>query len=152
MINGPAGTKVAAQSDTLRRPTVLICDLVASTAIAEKIGEEPLWEVLLEYQDACGEVIHRYDGTVYKNLGDGLLALFGIPRAHEDDAPRAVHAALSLVAAVSRLAEEVRERHGVDLALRVGVHTGDVVVGEMAGSLEVAGKAVHQADRLQSLA
>ncbi|MFZ0015182.1 MAG: adenylate/guanylate cyclase domain-containing protein [Acidimicrobiia bacterium] len=138
--------------DTLRRPTVLVCDLVASTAIAEQIGEEPLWELLLEYQDACGEVIHRFDGTVYKRLGDGLLALFGIPRAHENDARRAVHAALALVAAVSHLAEGVRDRFGIELALRVGVHTGDVVVGEMGGSLEVAGKAVHQADRLQSLA
>ncbi|HEX6221506.1 MAG TPA: adenylate/guanylate cyclase domain-containing protein [Acidimicrobiia bacterium] len=138
--------------DTLRRPTVLVCDLVASTAIAEQIGEEPLWDLLLEYQDACSEVIHRYDGTVYKRLGDGLLALFGIPRAHENDARRAVHAALALVAAVSQLAEGVQARHGVDLALRVGVHTGDVVVGEIGGSLEVAGKAVHQADRLQSLA
>lgn len=152
MTQTPAETRVHPQTDTLRRPTVLVCDLVASTAIAEKIGEEPLWEVLLEYQDACGEVIHRYDGTVYKKLGDGLLALFGIPHAHEDDARRAVHAALALVSAVSQLAEGVRDRHGVDLALRVGVHTGDVVVGEMAGSLEVAGKAVHQADRLQSLA
>ncbi|HEX6300867.1 MAG TPA: adenylate/guanylate cyclase domain-containing protein [Acidimicrobiia bacterium] len=143
---------MTAQTDTLRRPTVLVCDLVASTAIAEQIGEEPLWEVLLEYQDACSEVIHRYDGTVYKRLGDGLLALFGIPRAHEDDARRAVHAALALVYAVSQLAEGVKERHGVDLAMRVGVHTGDVVVGQMGGSLEVAGKAVHQADRLQSLA
>jgi len=131
---------------------VLVCDLVASTEIAEQIGDEPLWDLLLEYQDACSEVIHRYDGTVYKRMGDGLLALFGIPRAHEDDAPRAVHAALALVAAVGRLAAGIRKRHNVDLALRVGVHTGDVVVGEIGGSLEVAGKAVHLADRLQSLA
>jgi class 3 adenylate cyclase/tetratricopeptide (TPR) repeat protein len=151
VIGEPAATAVTPR-DTLRRPTVLVCDLVASTAIAEKIGEEALWELLLEYQDACSEVIHRFDGTVYKRLGDGLLALFGIPRAHENDARRAVHAALALVAAVSQLAEDVDERYGIDLALRVGVHTGDVVVGEMGGSLEVAGKAVHQADRLQALA
>jgi class 3 adenylate cyclase/tetratricopeptide (TPR) repeat protein len=142
----------APRRDTLRRPSVLVCDLVASTEIAEQIGEEPLWELLLEYQDACSEVIHRFDGTVYKRLGDGLLALFGIPHAHEDDAVRAVHAALALVSAVAQLADDVRDRLAVDLALRVGVHTGDVVVGEMAGELEVAGKAVHQADRLQSLA
>lgn len=151
MIGEHSGTTTTSR-DTLRRPTVLICDLVASTAIAEQIGEEPLWELLLEYQDACSEVIHRYDGTVYKRLGDGLLALFGIPHAHENDARRAVHAALALVAAVGQLAGGVKERYGIDLALRVGVHTGDVVVGEMGGSLEVAGKAVHQADRLQSLA
>ncbi len=64
----------------------------------------------------------------------------------------AVHAALALVTAVGQLAGGVKERYGIDLALRVGVHTGDVVVGEIGGSLEVAGKAVHQADRLQSLA
>lgn len=151
MMRGPTAAATT-PFDTLRRPTVLVCDLVASSAIAEQIGEEPLWELLLEYQDACSEVIHRYDGTVYKRLGDGLLALFGIPQAHEDDAPRAVHAALALVAAVVQLADGVRERLGVELAMRVGVHTGDVVVGEMGGSLEVAGKAVHQADRLQSLA
>jgi class 3 adenylate cyclase len=149
---GESTTTFSTQRDTLRRPTVLVCDLVASTAIAEQIGEEPLWELLLEYQDACSEVIHRFDGTVYKRLGDGLLALFGIPRAHENDARRAVHAALALVTAVEQLAEGVKERYGIDLAMRVGVHTGDVVVGEMGGSLEVAGKAVHQADRLQSLA
>jgi class 3 adenylate cyclase/tetratricopeptide (TPR) repeat protein len=143
---------VAARQDTLRRPTVLVCDLAASTAIAEQIGEEPLWELLLEYQDACSEVIHRFDGTVYKRLGDGLLALFGIPHAHEDDPVRAVHAALALVGTVAQLSEEVKESLGIELALRVGVHTGDVVVGEIAGELEVAGKAVHQADRLQSLA
>ena len=80
MITEPTAT-AATPRDTLRRPTVLVCDLVASTAIAEKIGEEALWELLLEYQDACSEVIHRFDGTVYKRLGDGLLALFGIPRA-----------------------------------------------------------------------
>jgi class 3 adenylate cyclase/tetratricopeptide (TPR) repeat protein len=151
VIREPTATAATAR-DTLRRPTVLVCDLVASTAIAEQIGEEALWELLLEYQDACSEVIHRFDGTVYKRLGDGLLALFGIPRAHENDARRAVHAALALVAAVGQLAEGVEERFGIDLALRVGVHTGDVVVGEIGGSLEVAGKAVHQADRLQSLA
>ena len=151
MIGEPAVTTTTPR-DTLRRPTVLVCDLVASTAIAEQIGEEPLWELLLEYQDACSEVIHRFDGTVYKRLGDGLLALFGIPRAHENDARRAVHAALALVTAVGQLAGGVKERYGIDLALRVGVHTGDVVVGEIGGSLEVAGKAVHQADRLQSLA
>lgn len=151
MIGQPV-TTAPTPRDTLRRPTVLVCDLVASTAIAEQIGEEPLWELLLEYQDACSEVIHRFDGTVYKRLGDGLLALFGIPRAHENDARRAVHAALALVAAVNQLADDVKDRFGIDLALRVGVHTGDVVVGEMGGSLEVAGKAVHQADRLQSLA
>jgi class 3 adenylate cyclase/tetratricopeptide (TPR) repeat protein len=151
MIGEPA-VATTTPRDTLRRPTVLVCDLVASTAIAEQIGEEPLWELLLEYQDACSEVIHRFDGTVYKRLGDGLLALFGIPHAHENDARRAVHAALALVAAVGQLAGGVKERYGIDLALRVGVHTGDVVVGEIGGSLEVAGKAVHQADRLQSLA
>lgn len=149
---GESTTTLSTQRDTLRRPTVLVCDLVASTAIAEQIGEEPLWELLLEYQDACSEVIHRFDGTVYKRLGDGLLALFGIPRAHENDARRAVHAALALVTAVEQLADGVKERYGIDLAMRVGVHTGDVVVGEMGGSLEVAGKAVHKADRLQSLA
>ncbi len=136
--------------DTLRRPTVLVCDLVASTSIAETIGDEPLWDLLLEYQDACSEVIHRYDGTVYKRLGDGLLALFGIPRAHDDDASRAVHAGLALVAVVRQLAVGARDTHGVELALRVGIHTGDVMVGHIDGSLEVAGMAVHQADRLQS--
>ncbi len=85
IIGEPAVTTTTPR-DTLRRPTVLVCDLVASTAIAEQIGEEPLWELLLEYQDACSEVIHRFDGTVYKRLGDGHLALFGIPRAHENDA------------------------------------------------------------------
>lgn len=135
--------------DALRRPTVLVCDLVQSTVIAEQIGEEALWDLLLEYQDACSEVVRRFDGTVYKRLGDGILALFGAPTAHEDDARRAVHAGLALVAATQRLAVDARRRHGIDLQMRVGIHTGEVIVGFIDGTLEIAGKAVHQADRLQ---
>ncbi len=135
---------------TRRRPTVLICDLVESSRITERLDSEDFWNVLVAFQDVCNQVISRFDGYINKSLGDGLMVLFGIPRAHEDDARRAVYTGLGIVESVRMLAPSVFEKHGVNLAVRVGIHTGDVVAGEVFGMTEVAGTVPHQAARIQT--
>jgi class 3 adenylate cyclase len=90
--------------------------------------------VVRAYQEACAEVIRRFDGHIAQYLGDGLLVYFGYPQAHEDDARRAVYTGLEILATMQRLNTHLeRERH-VPLAVRLGIHTGLVVVGEMGGS------------------
>ena len=116
-----------------RQLTVMFCDLVGSTDLSGQLDPEDLREVVRSYQDTCSEIIRRYDGHIAQLLGDGLLVYFGYPRAHEDDARRAVRTGLGILDAMRELntrMERERER-GIRLALRVGVHTGLVVVGEM---------------------
>ncbi|MGH8959246.1 MAG: ATP-binding protein [Acidimicrobiia bacterium] len=139
-----------AGSVTRRRPTVLICDLVESSRITETLDSEAFWNVLVAFQDVCNQVVSRFDGYINKSLGDGLMVLFGIPRAHEDDARRAVYTGLGIVESVRKLAPSILEKHGVDLSVRVGIHTGDVVAGEVFGMTEVAGTIPHQAARIQT--
>ena len=139
-----------ARTVTRRRPTVLICDLVESSRITERLDSEDFWNVLVAFQDVCNQVISRFDGYINKSLGDGLMVLFGVPRAHEDDARRAVYTGLGIVESVRMLAPSILERHGVNLAVRVGIHTGDVVAGEVFGMTEVAGTVPHQAARIQT--
>jgi class 3 adenylate cyclase/predicted ATPase len=134
-----------------RQLTVLFCDLVDSTALSARLDPEDLREVIRAYQDACAGAIARFDGIVAKFMGDGVLAYFGFPRAHEDEAERAVQAGLAIVAAVSRL-----QTHHVALAVRVGIDTGLVVVGDLVGEgvaqeLAVLGETPNLAARLQSL-
>ena len=83
------------------------------------------------YQQVCSEVIQRYEGHVAQYLGDGLLVYFGYPQAHEDDAQRAVHAGLGIVASIQELNTRLAQHHGVRVAVRIGIHTGLVVVGEV---------------------
>jgi predicted ATPase/class 3 adenylate cyclase len=112
---------------------VLFCDLVESTALAGRLDPEELREVVQVYQATCAEVIQRYDGHIAQYLGDGLLVYFGYPRAHEDDARRAIHTGLGMVEAIGTLNTRLAQKKGVQLAVRVGIHTGLVVVGEMGG-------------------
>src|SRR6266545_1271036 len=116
-----------------RQLTVLFCDLVDSTALASQLDPEDLREVVRAYQAACAEVIQRFDGHIAQYLGDGLLVYFGYPVAHEDDAQRAVHTGLGMVEAIGGLNARLHQDIGIHLAVRVGVHTGLVVVGEMGG-------------------
>ena len=109
----------------------MFCDLVDSTALSSILDPEQLRDLLLAYQAACGGVIDRYDGHLAKYLGDGLLVYFGLPRAHEDDAQRAVSAGLDIVEAVALLNRDLSKKFGIELSVRLGVHTGLVVVGEM---------------------
>jgi class 3 adenylate cyclase len=128
----------------------MFCDLVGSTTLAGNDPED-MREVIRAYQDACSGPVARYDGFIAKFMGDGILAYFGFPRAHEDDAERAVRAALDIVATVERL------RAPEPLKVRVGVATGLVVVGNLIGEgtsqeQAVAGDTPNLAARLQALA
>jgi class 3 adenylate cyclase len=112
---------------------------------------EDLREILSSYQKCTVEIIRRFDGFVARYMGDGLLVYFGYPRAHEDDAERAVRAGLELIAAVTALESSTR------LQIRVGIATGMVVVGELIGSedaqeREIVGKTPNLAARLQGIA
>jgi class 3 adenylate cyclase len=116
-----------------RQLTVMFCDLVGSTALSERFDPEELRDLVRAYQQNCIAVISRFDGRVAKYLGDGLLAYFGYPRAHEDDAQRAVHAGLGIVEAMRTFNSQRSETSVASLHVRVGIHTGLVIVGEMGG-------------------
>jgi class 3 adenylate cyclase len=139
-----------------RQLTVLFCDLVDSTALATQLDPEELREVVRAYQRVCAEVIQRYEGYIAQYLGDGLLVYFGYPQAHEDASQRAVSAALGMVEAVGQLNQYLAQERGVRLAVRVGIHTGLVVVGEMGGRGRqeqlALGDTPNVAARLQDLA
>ena len=117
-----------------RQLTVLFCDLVGSTALSTQLDPEDLREVVRAYQRTCAEVIQRFDGYIAQYLGDGLLVYFGYPQAHEDDAQRAVRAGLGMLAAMGALNSRLQHAPGIQLAIRVGIHTGLVVIGEMGGA------------------
>jgi len=127
----PASTIADAER---RQLTVLFCDLVASTALASQLDPEDLRDVIRAYQAACAVVIQRFDGHIAQLLGDGLLVYFGYPQAHEDDAQRAVRTGLGIVETLRPLKHRLAEEQGVRLAVRLGIHTGVVVVGEVGSS------------------
>ena len=139
-----------------RQLTVLFCDLVDSTVLASQLDPEDLREVIRAYQAACATVIEHLEGHIAQYLGDGLLVYFGYPQAHEDDAQRAVRAGLGMVAAVQSLNTPLAQRHGVRIAVRIGIHTGVVVVGEVGGGSRqeqlALGDTPNMAARLQGLA
>lgn len=121
-----------------RHLTVVFCDLVGSSKLSELLDPEEFRDLLATYQDSCAAVVSKYDGQVARYVGDGLLIYFGYPQAHEDDAPRALRAALEIVETVSQL--EIPTALPIDaLAVRVGIATGTVVVGDIG--------AVHAATR-----
>jgi class 3 adenylate cyclase len=116
-----------------RQLTVMFCDLVGSTDLSGKFDPEHLREVVRAYQETAAEVIQRYEGHIAQYLGDGLLIYFGFPIAHEDDAQRAVYTGLEICEAMAGLNRRLQTGYGVELAVRIGVHTGPVVIGEMGG-------------------
>jgi len=139
-----------------RQLTVLFCDLVDSTPLARQLDPEDLREVIRAYQAACAEVIECFDGYIAQYLGDGLLVYFGYPQAHEDDAQRAVRAGLGMLEAMGTLNVSLEPHHRVRLAVRLGIHTGLVVVGAMGGGARqeqlALGDTPNIAARLQGLA
>jgi class 3 adenylate cyclase len=139
-----------------RQLTVLFFDLVDSTVLASQLDPEEWREVVRAYQDTCAKVIARYEGHIAQYLGDGLLVYFGYPLAHEDDAQRSVRAGLGMVEAMGPLNARLSQEHGVQLDVRLGIHTGQVVVGEIGGGarheLLALGEAPNVAARLQGLA
>src|SRR5271169_4247820 len=134
-----------------RQVTVMFSDLVGSTALSAQMDPEDLREVISAYQKCVAETVCRFGGFVAKYMGDGVLIYFGYPQAHEDDAERAVRAGLELVAAVGGL-----KTHAT-LQTRVGIATGQVVVGDLIGSGEaqergIVGETPNLAARLQGVA
>jgi len=144
----------APEADAERRHlTVLFCDLVDSTRLASEMDPEDWREVVRGYQEAASGAIARYDGHVAQMLGDGLLVYFGWPRAHEDDAERALHAGRDILRALQKLNESRGEDAGVRLSARIGVHSGAVVVAEMRGGARgetlALGETTNVAARIQ---
>jgi class 3 adenylate cyclase len=136
-----------------RQLTVMFCDLAGSTALSARLDPEDMREVIRAYQDACSGAVARYDGFVAKFMGDGVLAYFGFPRAHEEDAERAVRAGLDIAAVVATLETRANEK----LEVRIGIATGIVVVGDLVGQgsaqeQAVVGETPNLAARLQGLA
>lgn len=139
-----------------RQLTMLFCDLVDSTYLSGQLEPEDYRDILHAYYDVCTEVVHQYDGHVAQYQGDGLLVYFGYPRAHEDDARRAVLTGLDLLTAISLLNVRLRREKSVELASRIGVHTGLVVVDEKGDTSRpnhlALGEALNVASRLPDLA
>lgn len=136
--------------------TVLFCDLVDSTPIAERVGAEAMHEIMDRCFALILDQVHHYEGTVNQFLGDGVMALFGAPLALEDAPHRAVTTALAVQRELQSFADEVRERHGVDFRMRIGIHSGPVVVGRIGDDLRMdytaIGDTTNLAARLQGLA
>src|SRR6266516_2590050 len=162
----PTGTTTAVSSATVvppsleqhreaefRQITVMFCDLVGSTQLSEKLDPEDLQVLIDAYRDVCTTAVRRYQGHVARYFGDGVMAFFGYPRAHENDPISAVHAALEILSEVTKIPGQVT------LAARAGVSSGPVVVGEIAGSgtatsmdMDAVGETPNVAARLQMLA
>ena len=152
-----AAGQIPHPSDAERRQlTVLFCDLMDSTRLASQLDADDYREVVRAYQQTCAEVIQRFEGHIAQYLGDGLLVYFGYPQAHEDDAQRAVRAGLGILDAMGTLHISPERDKIIRLAVRIGIHTGPVVVGAMGsgGRHEqlALGETPNLAARLQSLA
>ncbi|TAI64646.1 adenylate/guanylate cyclase domain-containing protein [Bradyrhizobium sp. Leo170] len=139
-----------------RQLTVVFVDLIGSTPLSERIDPEEFFAVIRTYRDLCNEQICRYGGHIARMIGDGLLAYFGVPQAHENDPERAVRASLAITAAIKEREFQMSDGSFLRLRVRIGVNTGPVVVGSVPGEpserREVFGSSVHVAARLQGLA
>jgi class 3 adenylate cyclase/predicted ATPase len=149
----PIAAPSARDAAERRQLTVMFCDLVGSTALSARLDPEDMREIIGAYHRCCAQQITKAGGFVAKYMGDGVLAYFGYPQAHEDDAERAVRTGLSLTEAVSKL----RTEHDAALQVRIGVATGLVVVGDIIGEGDaqdrgVVGDTPNLAARLQTLA
>ena len=148
----PPTSAISAEAER-RQLTVMFCDLVGSTALSQRLDPEDLRDLMRLYQDAVAGAVTRYGGHVAKFLGDGVLAYFGWPQAYEDQAERAVHAGLDAVRAV----QAVHRQAGEHLASRVGIASGEVVVGDLVSDTAmdtdaVSGETPNLAARLQQIA
>ena len=156
-VSGTASEAIRRAHEAERRQlTVLFCDLVGSTMLSGQLDPEDLRAVVRAYQETAAVVIQRYEGHIAQYLGDGLLVYFGYPQAHEDDAQRAVHTGVELVEAIGGLNTRLEASYGVQLAVRLGIHTGPVVVGDIGGGGRheqlALGETPNIAARLEGLA
>ena len=146
-------TSVTALREVRRTVTVVFTDVTGSTALGERLDPESLRRVMSRYFAAMREVLERHGGTVEKFIGDAVVAVFGIPTVHEDDALRAVRAAAGMREALATLNQKLLADVGVSIAMRTGVNTGDVVAGDPnADGSFVTGEAVNVAARLEQVA
>lgn len=138
-----------------KRVTVLFADIKGSTRLAEQAGVEAWHAILDRFFGLLARAVHGYEGTINQYTGDGVMALFGAPVAHEDHAQRACHAALEMQAAVRGFADELRLERGLNLTLRVGLNTGEVVVGRIGDDLRMdytaQGATVNLAARMEQI-
>ena len=135
----------------------MFCDLQGSTSLSQQLDPEELRDVIRSYQETCAAAIARFEGYIAKYMGDGLPIYFGYPQAHEDDPQRAVWSGLAILEDMSALNDRLRESGGLELAVRIGVHTGLVVAGEMGAgetveSMAIVGETPNIAARLQEVA
>ena len=146
--------EVAAPAQEVRKVvTIVFSDLKGSTSMGERLDSEALREVMTRYFDTMRAELERHGGVVEKFIGDAVMAVFGLPRLHEDDALRAVRAAAGMQGALEQLNDELDRVFGVRLANRTGVNTGEVVSGDpAAGQRLVTGDAVNVAARLEQAA
>src|SRR5919201_5050290 len=142
----------SAREEERKLVTVLFADLTGSTALGEQLDPGRLRTLLSEYFGAMASVIESQGGVVEKFIGDAVMAVFGIPAAHEDDAERALRAALAMQARLEELNAEIATRHGVELAMRIGVNSGEVIAGTETDQFMVTGDVVNVAARLQQTA
>jgi class 3 adenylate cyclase/tetratricopeptide (TPR) repeat protein len=150
---GAALTEPASASETRRVVTIVFADVTGSTELGERLDPEALRKVMGRFFDEMSTVIERHGGTVEKFIGDAVMAVFGIPRLHEDDALRAARAAQGMRSALDSLNAGLERDHGVGLAARIGVNTGEIVAGDPAqGQRLVTGDAVNVAARLEQAA
>src|SRR5262245_7629250 len=136
-----------------KQVTVLFADLKGSTELIQGLDPEEARQLLDPALHVMMDAVHRYEGTVNQVLGDGIMALFGAPVAHEDHAARACYAALAMQAAMHRYAEEVRRSHGLEMQARVGLNAGEVVVRAIGNDLHMdysaVGPTTHLAARME---
>ena len=146
----------AALGEQRKVVTILFADLSGSTPLAEKLDPEDLRGILSSYFNALARQIRRYEGTIDKYIGDAVMAVFGAPLSHEDDAERAIRAALAMQRSIQTLNDDLERQHGVRLSLRIGINTGEVVAGLLGGDVQsaytVVGDAVNTAQRFESVA
>ena len=133
--------------------TIVFCDVTGSTELGEQLDPESMRKVMALYFDAMRTALERHGGSVEKFIGDAVMAVFGIPQLHEDDALRAVRAAVDMRAALEDLNHELERDHAVRLACRIGVNTGEVLVGAESSDFgRITGDAVNTAARLEAAA
>ena len=152
----PIPTERKSRDAERRQLTVMFCDMVGSTALSEQLDPEDLREVMLSYQEVCEREISRFGGHIAKYLGDGLLVYFGYPKAHEDDAQRSARTGLEIVRAIRDMPQQNKMKK-LALQVRIGIHTGLVVAGEMGAGevrekMAIVGETPNIAARLQGLA
>lgn len=136
--------------------TVMFADLSGSTPLGEKLDPEDLRAIYQRFFAALASQLRRYEATIDKYVGDAIMAVFGAPVSHEDDAERAIRAGLAMQGAIASLNDDLERQHGVRLALRIGINTGEVVAGLLAADMQhaytVVGDTVNTANRVETSA